>query len=115
LYVALDQAQDEVIVALGPSAGETVDQGAPYLIEGRWTFRDMRRRDCGFTAVAKGFGTGQMTWGGLRPGIYHVLVRDFERKTLWDDVVDVGDDGRLAVTADADAMNPLEIDVACQN
>jgi hypothetical protein len=25
----------------------------------------------------------------------------------------VGDDGRLALTADADAMNPLEIEVAC--
>jgi len=32
---------------------------------------------------------------------------------VWDDLTEVGDDGRLALTADADAMNPLEIEVAC--
>jgi hypothetical protein len=115
LYVALDEAQDEVIVALRADTSETAEREAPpYLIDGRWTFRDMRRHDCGFTVVAKGYGTGQMTWGGLKPGTYNVLVRDFDRKTVWDDVVEVGDDGRLALTADADAMNPLEIEVACQ-
>jgi hypothetical protein len=112
LYVALDEAFDEVIVALGPDAGESADGSAPHLIEGRWTFRDMRRRECGFTVMAKGYGTGQMTWGGLRPGSYHVFVRD-ANETVWDDVTEVGDDGRLALTADADAMNPLEIEVAC--
>jgi hypothetical protein len=112
LYVALDEAYDEVIVALGPDAGESADSSAPHLIEGRWTFRDMRRRECGFTVMAKGYGTGQMTWGGLKPGTYHVFVRD-SNETVWDDVTEVGDDGRLALTADADAMNPLEIEVAC--
>jgi polysaccharide biosynthesis protein PelA len=112
LYVALDEAFDEVIVALGPDAGENADSSAPYLIDGRWTFRDMRRRECGFTVMAKGYGTGQMTWGGLKPGPYHVYVRD-TNETVWDDATEVGDDGRLALTADADAMNPLEIEVAC--
>ena len=79
LYVALDEAYDEVIVALGPDAGESADTSAPHLIEGRWTFRDMRRRECGFTVMAKGYGTGQMTWGGLKPGTYHVFVREFQR------------------------------------
>jgi hypothetical protein len=112
LYVALDEAFDEAIVALGPDAGEIADTSAPYLIDGRWTFRDMRRRECGFTVMAKGYGTGQMTWGGLKPGPYHVYVRD-TNETVWDDATEVGDDGRLALTADADGMNPLEIEVAC--
>jgi hypothetical protein len=112
LYVALDEAHDEVIVALGPDTSDTADSSAPHLIDGRWTFRDMRRHECGFTVMAKGYGTGQMTWGGLKPGVYHVSVRD-SKETVWDDVTEVGDDGRLALTADADAMNPLEIDVAC--
>jgi hypothetical protein len=112
LYVALDEAYDEVIVALSRDAGESADASAPYLIEGRWTFRDMRRRDCGFTVMAKGYGTGQMTWGGLKAGLYHVFARDTDA-TIWDETVEVGDDGRLAFTADADAMNPLEIEVAC--
>jgi polysaccharide biosynthesis protein PelA len=112
LYVALDEAYDEVIVALDPAAGEGADTVAPYLVDGRWTFRDLRRRDCGFTVMAKGYGTGQMTWGGLKPGAYHVFVREGD-ETVWDEVAKVGNDGRLALTADADAMNPLEIEVAC--
>jgi polysaccharide biosynthesis protein PelA len=112
LYVALDEAYDEVIVALGRDAVESIDTSAPHLVEGRWIFRDMRRHDCGFTVMAKGYGTGQMTWGGLRPGIYHVYVRDND-ETVWDETAEVSDDGRLALTADADAMNPLEIEVAC--
>jgi polysaccharide biosynthesis protein PelA len=115
LYVALDEAHDEVIIALGPDTSETAEPTAPYLIDGRWTFRDMRRRECGFTVMAKGYGTGQMTWGGLKPGIYHVFVRDTKETKVWDDVTEVGDDGRLALTADADAMNPLEIDVVCSD
>jgi polysaccharide biosynthesis protein PelA len=112
LYVALDEAFDEVIVALGRDAGDNIDASSPYLVDGRWTFRDMRRHDCGFTVMAKGYGTGQMTWGGLKTGIYHVYVRD-NNETVWDETAEVSDDGRLALTADADAMNPLEIEVAC--
>jgi hypothetical protein len=142
LYVALDEAFDQIIVALGPEprlprssgilpeqsgisavfprlqegADEAPEHAAedviPYLIEGRWTFRDMRRRECGFTVMAKGFGIGQMTWGGLRPGLYHAYARDTEH-TVWEDELEVGDDGRLGFTADADASSPLEIDLAC--
>jgi hypothetical protein len=41
-----------------------------------------------------------------------VSVRD-SKQTLWDEEMEVGDDGRLALTADADAMSPVEIEVAC--
>jgi len=111
LYVALDEAHDEAIVALRPT--DAAEAAAPHLIDGRWTFRDLRRRECGFTVMAKGYGTGQMTWGGLKPGFYRVTVRDTNATAVWDDVDEVGADGRLALTADADAMNPIEIEVAC--
>ncbi len=114
LYVALDEAQDEVIVALAEDRGDAAEATAPHLIDGRWTFRDMRRNECGFTVMAKGYGTGQMTWGGLKPGLYHVSVHD-SKETVWDEDTEVGDDGRLAFTADADAMSPREIDVACSD
>jgi polysaccharide biosynthesis protein PelA len=111
LYVALDEAYAEPIVALGPDSGGNA--GTPYLIDGRWTFRDLRRNECGgFTVMAKGYGTGQMAWGGVKPGVYRVSVRD-PNETVWDDFAEVGDDGRLTLTADADANNPLEIEVAC--
>jgi polysaccharide biosynthesis protein PelA len=110
LYVALDEAFDEVIVALGPQTPEPTV--AAHLIEGRWAFRDLRRQECGFTVTAKGYGTGQMTWGGLRPGGYRVTARQ-ARTAVWEEIAEVGDDGRLAVTADADAITPVEIEVTC--
>ena len=105
LYVALDEAARRGDRRARPRHQRHWKSRRRYLIDGRWTFRDMRRRDCGFTVMAKGYGTGQMTWGGLKPGIYHVFVRD-AKETVWDDVTEVGDDGRLALTADADAMTP---------
>jgi hypothetical protein len=109
LYIALDEAVEDVIVALrnAPAGGS-----APYLLEGRWTFRDLRRRACGFSVMAKGFGTGQMTWGGLKPGLYRASVRN-SKESLWDEEAEVGEDGRLALTADADAISPVDIDVTC--
>jgi hypothetical protein len=73
----------------------------------------MRRRDCGFSVMARGFGTGQMNWGGLRPGRYQITASD-ENEPSWEEVVNVGNDGVLALTVDADALNsPVTIDVAC--
>jgi len=112
LYVALDEANDDVIVALRGEAREIAQAPTPYLIDGRWTFRDIRRRPCGFTVMAKGFGIGQMTWGGLEPGLYRVSARD-PIAAVWNDEAEVADDGRLEITADADAVSPLEIEVAC--
>jgi polysaccharide biosynthesis protein PelA len=109
LYIALDEAVEDVIVALRNAPAEG---SAPYLLEGRWTFRDLRRRACGFSVMAKGFGTGQMTWGGLKPGLYRVSVRN-SKESLWDEEAEVGEDGRLALTADADAISPVDIDVIC--
>ena len=63
--------------------------------------------------MARGYGTGQMNWGGLRPGSYQVTAFD-DKDQSWEEVADVGDDGILALTVDADALNnPVTIDVTC--
>ena len=73
----------------------------------------MRRRECGFNVLAKGYGTGQMNWGGLQPGSYQVTAYDTKDKS-WEEVAEVGEDGILALTVDADALdNPVTIDVTC--
>ncbi len=113
LYVALDEAREEAIVALEPTAGASANTHAPFLIDGRWTFRDLRRRDCGFNVMAKGYGTGQMNWGGLKPGTYQISAFDTKDRS-WEEVAEVGDDGILALTVDADALSgPVNIDVTC--
>jgi hypothetical protein len=113
LYVALDEAQDDVLLVLVPTTSIEARAVIPRLIEGRWTFRDLRRRDCGFSVMAKGYGAGQMRWGGLQPGLYAVTVKDSGVIVgMSEQRVDPG--GDLAFTADGNATaRPLDIDVSC--
>jgi polysaccharide biosynthesis protein PelA len=110
LYVTLDEVMEEPVVTLVRAVPELAQ--SPYLVDGRWTFRDLRRKECGFAVTAKGYGTGQMTWAGLRPGPYLVVARD-AKEAVWDEELDVGEDGRLAFTVDAEALSPLDIEVRC--
>lgn len=65
--------------------------------------------------MARGYGTGQMNWGGLRPGSYQITASDTKSQS-WKEVAVVGADGILALTVDADAVsNPVTIDVTCLN
>ena len=113
LYVALDEAQEDVLLVLAPAATPRATPTVPYLVDGRWTFRDLERHDCGFKVMAKGYGPGQMTWGGLAPGIYHVVVRPAAEASQWEGSAEVDDGGRLALTADVDALAQVAIDVTC--
>jgi peptidoglycan/xylan/chitin deacetylase (PgdA/CDA1 family) len=108
LYVALDGAYDDVVVALTDTAVANVTH--PYLIDGRWQFHSLDRHDCGFTVVVQGFGSGQMRWGGLAAGIYRVSVRASDT-TVWEGTEEVNDNGRLALTIDTSALQPVIIDV----
>jgi polysaccharide biosynthesis protein PelA len=110
LYVALDEGVDEPVVTLTRTAPPLVQR--PYLIDARWSFRDLQRKECGFAVTANGYGTGQMTWGGMRPGAYLVIARD-AKETVWDEEFEVREDGRLAFTVDAEALSSLEIEVRC--
>jgi polysaccharide biosynthesis protein PelA len=112
LYVALDAAYDDVVLALALKPISETSAPIPHLIDARWTFRDLIRRDCGFTVGAQGFGPGQMTWGGLAPGLYWVSVHE-GATPLWSGSTEVGADGRLALTAAADATRPVAVEVAC--
>lgn len=112
LYVMLDEAQAEPIVALAPAAHQSAETAIASLIESRWTVRDLRRRECGFSAMVKGFGAGQMSWGGLKPGLYRVVAKD-PRETHWEEEIEVAENRRLTFSVDADAMSPLELEVTC--
>jgi hypothetical protein len=115
LYIALDEAQDEAVLALAPA--DSPEAIGPHLIDGRWTFRDFRPHDCGFAVMAKGYGPGQMRWGGLEPGVYRITVRsaEIDAKAAWEGSAEVGDDGRLEITAETEAMTPVTIEAACMD
>ena len=112
LYVALDAAQADVLLAIVPTPATDAGPAIPNLIHGRWVFRDLRRAACGFTVEAKGYGPGQMIWGGMTPGLYHVNVRDAADKN-WETDVEVGADRHMSLTAEGDARTPVFINVTC--
>ena len=70
LYVALDEAVSEAIVALTASRPEPKRQERPYLVDSRWQISRLKINTCGFDAHVKGYGAGEMTWSGVRPGHY---------------------------------------------
>ena len=54
-----------------------------------------------------------MNWGGLKPGSYQITAYD-TKDNSWEEVAEVGEDGILALTVDADALdNTVTIDVTC--
>ena len=56
LYVALDPAVSEAVVALATVGGAA--QGGPSLVDSRWLVRGLHRVACGFKHKARGFGAG---------------------------------------------------------
>jgi polysaccharide biosynthesis protein PelA len=112
LYIALDGGEAQIMLALTVTPQLQQPTSVPHLIESRWVFRDMRRRECGFDATAQGFGAGQMRWAGLTPGAYHVRAHR-AGKLVWESFAKVDVSGGLDITVDADAVAPVTIYVSC--
>lgn len=78
LYIALDDAHPEAVVALTahPLADQFPAAPAPYLVEGRWRVWNLKQ-DGGsaFSFTAQGFGTGTMNWWVPHLGSYQVMLR----------------------------------------
>jgi polysaccharide biosynthesis protein PelA len=115
LYVALDPAHREPHLVLAPSPGAPPPR--PYLIESRWQISALAADTCDIEGRAKGFGRGDMTWAGLTPGRYRLEIgaeRDgpFETMLVMDDLTP-DPDGRLSISALADARDGVVFRLAC--
>jgi polysaccharide biosynthesis protein PelA len=114
LYVALDPAHTSPVLALTRGTQPaTLVSGRPVLLESRWPLSGLHPLPCGFDVSAKGFGPGQMTWMGLRPGAYSVTAsRNGQVLATVPAQADVA--GKLAFEITADAIEGLQLTVACQ-
>jgi len=113
LYVALDPAVAEPVVALTDTDRADADPPAPrpYLVHGRWPLAGLAVEGEGFRVRAQGFGAGAMVWHVPNPGRYAV-VAERDGRELWRGTAEAGADGRLAFTVEADAVAPLTLRVA---
>ncbi|HYH38320.1 MAG TPA: hypothetical protein VD860_08885 [Azospirillum sp.] len=110
LYVALDPAVAEPVVALADIDRADADPAAPrpYLVHGRWALAGLSVGEGGFTARAQGFGPGAMVWRVPGPGRWTVTA-ERDGRTLWRGAADTDADGRLTVTVAAGAEAPLTL------
>ena len=113
LYVALDDAVAEAVVALTSSKPEPRRQERPYLVESRWLLSKLKVATCGFEAEAQGYGAGEMTWAGVRPGAYTVSFvserTDFEALAE----ASVDQSGELKFALNGNAIGGGRLKVAC--
>lgn len=110
LYIALDPAVEEPVVALAAVDRTDVAPPAPrpYLIEGRWMLDGVEVYANGFLAGAQGFGAGTMSWWMPVPGRYAVTAERAGR-VLWRGEAVAGVDHRLSLTIPVAAETPLRI------
>lgn len=108
LYVALDPAAGEVMVAL--QADGTPSRA--HLIESRWDIRELRTADCAIGFKASGFGRGDMRWAGLKPGTWEIkVIRDGQAVVTTD--ATVNETGGLHTSIDADARAGGMVEMRC--
>ncbi|MFO1209992.1 MAG: hypothetical protein U1E40_12340 [Amaricoccus sp.] len=120
LYVGLDPARDEAVVALRSRAPQ--DAGGvsepPWrrfeLDNARWQVRDVAQDSCSVRFAASGFGPGDMSWRVPAPGPYGIEVADADsgKRIYWDQVA-VGPDGLLTTSVPAVAAErPVRVSLS---
>ena len=114
LYVTLDRAVREPVIALRAVAGSTQKFGhrGAHLVDGRWQLSAVSRSPCSIAANAQGFGIGDMTWGGFAPGDYTIVARR-DGETVAEQRVAADDDGRIKFAVDTDAIEPVQLSISC--
>jgi polysaccharide biosynthesis protein PelA len=111
LYVALDPAVENPVVALQPVGTEPAPTDHPYLIDSRWQIWDLKRTSCGFTFRASGFGLGDMSWHGLEQGPYRISALH-EGELVWDTTISP-QNGKMSISIPATGYAPIELTFAC--
>ena len=114
LYVALDEAAPEPILALRPHS--RTDRSAlaprPYLVSSRWRIWDFQYDEPGrFSVAAAGFGDGNMEWRTPKSGAYNIIARENSGAALITVNGNADADGRLRIKLPAIAIDPIRITV----
>ncbi|MBC8166707.1 MAG: hypothetical protein H7Y20_12650 [Bryobacteraceae bacterium] len=107
LYVALDPAETEPIVAMGRTC-----KPASSLIESRWPISRLRRSAAGFQFSASGFGQGRMSWRVQPNRNWSVTIRAANRSEVQN--LTSARDGTLAIATQLSGYRVVSFEVSAQ-
>jgi hypothetical protein len=108
LYVALDEAVEPAIVAIGPRTQPAPDQLS--FEDSRWLVTNFSNGNNAISFEASGYGKGEFSWSGALPGRY-VITATRSGHELWRDNVEAGEDGWLRFAVSIEAIAPVKIDI----
>lgn len=114
LYVALDEAVQEPVLALQPLDRTDISPLAsrPYLVSSRWRIWDFQYDKQGrFSFVATGFGDGDMEWRTPRSGAYEIVAYGDGGTVLTTTHGKADAGGRLQLKLQTTAIDPIRITV----
>ncbi len=112
LYVYLDEKEKEPEIALKKadiSKGEPIED-LTYLIQSRWALTNLQRLSpTHITAIAQGFGEGEMQWKVPEEGTY-ILTLTFPNGVN-STIEKIASDNLIDFTLDASAIEPVKIEI----
>mgnify|MGYP002080830722 CR=1 FL=1 len=115
LYVTLDAAVATAKVVLhrgGAADSRPPDDMAPSLLSSRWTFAKRRQEGCSLTVEAEGYGPGEMLWQAA-PGQRFTVAASRGGVVLASQEAVSDAEGRLKLSLDVSAIEPLEVGLRC--
>ena len=118
LYITLDPAEGRAVVALrsrdAEQAAPVVMPGEPLLslVHGRWRFSNIKQGDCIQSAIAEGFGPGEMVWRVRRNRAFKVRASR-NGATLAEEVRWADANGLVSLRLAVDARDPIDLTFQC--
>lgn len=115
LYVSLDPAVAEPVLALSEHAQPARRAERFVLRESRWLIEGLAQTGCAARFAASGYGAGEMTWRAPAGAASRALVRARRGgETLLEQTAEIADDGALRTTLEIDAIAPVVVEIdAC--
>jgi hypothetical protein len=114
LYVALDEAIEPAIVTLRKSVPAASSHEGIALVGSRWLVSGLDRGDCSHSFQAKGYGQGEFFWSGADHARYAITARR-DGQELWRQSVTADSAGHLTFVVAAKAVEPVTIQMTCDN
>jgi hypothetical protein len=113
LYVALDSARGQPIIALQSSdtPGRFPDSPTPYLVHGRWEVSHFELQRNAFSFRGQGFGKGELLWRMPLKGTFRIRVEE-SGGAVWEQLGRTNDESVLHLNLGQNGIKPVLVTVS---